>query len=318
MSDPDPDDDPQLRSLRAVWLSLPEEEPPERGLAELMAAARAKAEIMARPAWWRRVLDVLRRPPVLALATVIVLIGGAVLVGKEKDAIEVESRPAAVTGSAPAAPSTGSGSATNDRVGAPAEPEPPVDTTVARPKTETQAPAADVPAPPKPSPTPKPKRAPKELKVIVTSPPRKAPAPAHTATKRESLEQGVGGMDFEGSPAPVGASSAPAPVLAPEPAPTKAADPGATRTAKPPPAPPPPQEAPAYGRKSDSAGGGAPAQNDEAAPSVSRLIAQCRAAASRGDCATVKTLAAQIASQDQAAYRAQIAGDSAIRRCLGN
>ena len=38
------------------WLSLPDEEPPERGLGELMAAARAKAEIMARPPWWKRVL----------------------------------------------------------------------------------------------------------------------------------------------------------------------------------------------------------------------------------------------------------------------
>jgi hypothetical protein len=283
----------------------------------LMAAARAKAESMARPAWWRRVLDVLRRPPVLALATVIVLIGGAVLVGKEKDALEVEQRPAAVTGSASAGPSagSGSGSAINDRERAPATVEPmPADTTAAPAKSEMQAPAADVPA--SPPPPPPPKRANKTVKDNVVPPPRKPTAPAHAATKNESLEQGVGGMDFNGAPAPSGAASAPPPVLAPEPAPAKAADPGATRTAKP--APAPPQEAPSAGRKADSAGGGAPAANDEAAPSVSRLIAQCHAAAVRGDCATVKALAAQIASQDQAAYRAQIAGDSAIRRCLGN
>ena len=36
------------------WLSLPDEDPPERGFAELMAAARAKAEMMANPPWWKR------------------------------------------------------------------------------------------------------------------------------------------------------------------------------------------------------------------------------------------------------------------------
>lgn len=62
------------------WLSLPDEDPPERGLAELMAAARAKAEIMASPPWWKRLGELLRRPPVLALATVVVLIGGVIIV----------------------------------------------------------------------------------------------------------------------------------------------------------------------------------------------------------------------------------------------
>jgi hypothetical protein len=65
------------------WLSLPDEEPPERGLAELMAAARAKAEIMASPPWWKRALALARRPPVLALATVVVLVGGVIIVHRE-------------------------------------------------------------------------------------------------------------------------------------------------------------------------------------------------------------------------------------------
>ena len=63
------------------WLSLPDEEPPERGLAELLAAARVKAEVMASPPWWKRVLAVLRRPPVLALASVMILIGGVIVIG---------------------------------------------------------------------------------------------------------------------------------------------------------------------------------------------------------------------------------------------
>jgi hypothetical protein len=65
------------------WLSLPDEDPPERGFAELMAAARAKAESMANPPWWKRVFELLKRPPVLALATVVVLIGGVIIVHRE-------------------------------------------------------------------------------------------------------------------------------------------------------------------------------------------------------------------------------------------
>ncbi len=74
------DDDPQLHAMRAVWRAMPDEDPPARGLAELMAAARTKAETLASPPWWRRLLDLLKRPTVLALASVLVLIGGAVLV----------------------------------------------------------------------------------------------------------------------------------------------------------------------------------------------------------------------------------------------
>lgn len=75
------------------WLSLPDEDPPERGLAELMAAARAKAEVMASPPWWKRAFDVLRRPPVLALATVVVLLGGVIVVGHHREGMQ-DARPA--------------------------------------------------------------------------------------------------------------------------------------------------------------------------------------------------------------------------------
>ncbi|HSD86985.1 MAG TPA: hypothetical protein VLB44_05700 [Kofleriaceae bacterium] len=87
MSHGEDDDDPQLKSLRAVWLSMPDEDPPERGLDALMAAARIKATEMnapaedAAPSWWQRLLAGLRRPPVLALASVLVLVAGAVLIG---------------------------------------------------------------------------------------------------------------------------------------------------------------------------------------------------------------------------------------------
>ncbi|HEY6179302.1 MAG TPA: hypothetical protein VIX73_32835, partial [Kofleriaceae bacterium] len=59
-------DDPQLRAMRAVWLEMRDEEPAAGGLADLLAAARVKAEAMQpRPSWWQRLLASLRRPPVL-------------------------------------------------------------------------------------------------------------------------------------------------------------------------------------------------------------------------------------------------------------
>ena len=89
MSD-EADDDPQLKSLRAVWLSMPDEDPPERGLAELMAAARVKAEKMTQPSLWQRIKALMLRPPMLALATVLVLIGGAVFLGQRRDKLAHE------------------------------------------------------------------------------------------------------------------------------------------------------------------------------------------------------------------------------------
>lgn len=79
----EPGNDPQLHAMRAVWLTMRDEDPPDRGLAALLAAARHKAEAMQpRPSAWQRLLAALRRPSALALATVTVLIAGAVLIGR--------------------------------------------------------------------------------------------------------------------------------------------------------------------------------------------------------------------------------------------
>jgi len=114
------------------WMSLPDEEPPERGLAELMAAARMKAEVMANPrrGAWRRLFDVLRRPPVLALATIVVLLGGVIVVGKHPDRIVAPSDQPVAT--PPGAPEIRSESKAND-VAPPAVP-PSVPATVPPPR----------------------------------------------------------------------------------------------------------------------------------------------------------------------------------------
>lgn len=97
--DADPDDD-GLKSLRAVWLSLPDEDPPERGFADLMAAARVKAdEMAAQPSWWDRFVALMRRPQVLALATIVLLIGGGVIISQKQEQLEApatETQPATV------------------------------------------------------------------------------------------------------------------------------------------------------------------------------------------------------------------------------
>jgi hypothetical protein len=69
--------------MRAVWLAMRDEDPPDRGLADLLAAARHQAAAMQpRPSAWQRLIAALRRPPVLAFAAVTVLLAGAVLIGR--------------------------------------------------------------------------------------------------------------------------------------------------------------------------------------------------------------------------------------------
>lgn len=91
--DDDRDDDEQLKALRQVWLSMRDEDPPERGLDALMAAARSHAQILAKPTWWQRLISAMRRPPMLALATVMVLLGGVLILTRHGD--ELEKAPAA-------------------------------------------------------------------------------------------------------------------------------------------------------------------------------------------------------------------------------
>ncbi|CAN5723999.1 hypothetical protein BH11MYX2_BH11MYX2_17220 [soil metagenome] len=90
------DDDLELGDLRSVFSSMraSDEDPPDTGMAALMAAARKKAaEMKPQPSLWERFFDVVRRPPVLAFATVVVLVGGGAVMfrhrGEMKETVNV-------------------------------------------------------------------------------------------------------------------------------------------------------------------------------------------------------------------------------------
>ena len=278
----DGDEDPQLRSLRAVWLAMPDEDPPERGLGELMAAARVKAEALAQPPWWRRALETMRRPPALAFATVVVLIGGAVVIGTRHDELSSEptarARPTPHVDVAPGAPpvTPESPAAPGASGGAPATGRAALD------------PAASTPAPLS--------RAGKHAEA---APP--TVAPVGTAKHRSKA-----GDSF--------ATKADGPIVnAPDPV---APITGALPTSA-------PQGDAEVRAKADAVVvAGSLAADERAspagppAPTLGQLALQCRAAATRGDCAAVHALVARIARQDPAFYRDHVAKDAALARCL--
>jgi len=82
------DDDPDSGSLRHVFSEMRavDEDPPARGLAELMAAARAHAPTPV--PWWQRIAHALRQPPALAVASIVILIGGALVISRPDATIE--------------------------------------------------------------------------------------------------------------------------------------------------------------------------------------------------------------------------------------
>ena len=84
--------DESLSSMRSMFREMRDEEPSDRGMAALMAAAREQAEVMKpKRSWWAVLLEQLRRPPVLAMATVVVLIGGAVVISQRHDRGEMQT-----------------------------------------------------------------------------------------------------------------------------------------------------------------------------------------------------------------------------------
>lgn len=304
------DGDPQVRAMRAVWLTMRAEDPPERGLAALLAAARVTAETMhARTTPWQRLLAGLRRPPTLALATVMVLVGGAVLLGRRVvDVPAARPDAAGVVTLEPAPPETQ----------APSRPDIAAGTAVPG-ELATQPGAADE----------RPAAAEGSAKVE-----RRVAGRAPVATDLKHPD--VGAANAVAPPAPRGtAGSVPGAPMA-----------GSTWNAAGPrePRSPPTREHP---RSSDDLDGAAsdaappPAdaveatkeaatkeaaraeptitQLDEqqAAPAVplDQLYKQCEDAARRGDCATVRWLVGRITGSAPS-YRTRVAKDSAIAKCL--
>ncbi|HEY4057763.1 MAG TPA: hypothetical protein VGM39_14210 [Kofleriaceae bacterium] len=87
MAEDHEDDDLELGDLRSVFKSMrdADEEPPSGGMAALMAAARARAdEMKPQPSLWERFFAAIRRPPVLAFATVVVLVGGGAVMMRHR------------------------------------------------------------------------------------------------------------------------------------------------------------------------------------------------------------------------------------------
>jgi hypothetical protein len=334
--------DPQLRVMRAVWLEMRDEDPPDRGLAALLAAARHQAAArQPRPSAWQRLLAVLRRPPVLALATVTVLIAGAVLIGRR----------------IPREAARGPSSAREDA-------GPPIATPLdhAPPRTRRAMDRGDAMAVPAPQPAAPPPAAapPPERDRVLPAPPAQHARTTATATASAQVPPGEASRN--------GDRAAAGPALAdpvPEPAPpppervtqlgAAAAVPGDgtsgannarnANAARPARMEPPSQ--PSGGASNDTATGAVndtanhasnkgagPVANGVGSP-VANSVApkrrppqapprpdaagdpyrQCEVAAGRGDCATVRRLVDQITRTDPG-YPARVAKDSPVGKCL--
>jgi hypothetical protein len=294
----DGDADDGMKSLRAVWLSMPDEEPPERGFAELMAAARVKADEMARPSLWERIVATLRRPPVLALATVTVLVGGAVMIGRNKDDLEVRpetKEPAtmetnvetiapsaappieeAAQGSAAAAPST-TGAAEPAEGGAAGAPV--VGSALRDDKSKGPAPKTSISQRSRPTSSTTPAtKATTTTRADLDSSDDTGERVKDSTKKPETTKQSAPGGGGTGATAHSGAEIAADSALLPDDQPTRL--------------PPPPTPA--------------------------ELHARARHAMTRGDCEGARRLTRQIASLDATYFKTKVVGDSALKGCIAN
>lgn len=287
--------------MRAVWLEMRDEEPPGGGLAELLAAARVKAEAMQpRPSRWQRLVAMLRRPPVLALATAMVLLAGAAIFGRR--AAGPMSR--ADEGAAPHA-DVGAGSAAQAQL------------------TEKEARTGEAAS----------------RITVRQDEAEEARTATHTDAMLQRTARGDDALGAgAGAPAPTAPSTRASPKApARHEAPRVSRSP-ATETLAPaietPAAARPDRDDAAKNEESPRARDAAPAM-DAAAPAgasapsaalparpsgpssteLSRLHQQCETAARRGDCPAVRQLVERITRADRG-YRGRIAKDSAVAKCL--
>lgn len=288
--DDDEDDLSQLKQLRQVWLAMPDEEPPTKGLDALMAAARTKAEEMKPAPWWKRMFAVMVTPPALALATVIVVAGGAVLVHNHRDEVEKHEQVATEGKSAEVA---ADGVIAAQGSAAPVA-TPPAAQRVSDKLDEKEK--KDVVDAPKPKPS------------VVTKKPS-----AHAGSKGGKGESLYRSDDEQLDTLKLSQRTEPPPPPPPPPPAQKA------------PVEKPVDRAPAKPMPDtgmDASGAAAPttptAANSQsnAQPMAAQLLVKARAAAERNDCATVKQLLEQIAKLDGAYYRNTAAKDATVGRCM--
>ena len=296
-------DDDQLNQLRSVWVSMRESDadPPDRGLDALMAAARTKAADMAPPAsegFWAKVLAVFRRPPVLALASITVLLGGALFIAQRRDTMQVDETVA--DRQERAAP-----------VAAPAMPD-----RFADPAPEPTKPGPGVAPPPAEISAPTPVEAPRE---VVTQRPRPtvrrpgAVASSTVETENKRIKADEGGERADEAPTATvvvgGATQADEKVA---PTITRGA------VARPPEATPAtealggPQTKLAMDNDLADASTADRAKDSQ----LTQLVKQCESAAARNDCPAVRVLAKKIKSANADAYKQRVANNTAIARCL--
>jgi len=341
------DEAPDLRAMRSVWLAMRDEDPPAGGLTELLAAARAKAETMqARPTLYQRLTAGLRRPPALALATVLVLVGGAVLLGRRSVDAPVRVRvtdPSGIVARAPVAPAAAPAGRPDGVNGSFAQPPIAPATVPADERSATGAGSGGNAVPPEPG-----AKLEAAGKSSVTpgsamgEPAAEAPAGDHRAADAAPVViavEGSGGVTRNTEAPPVSAGHVALrrePTLkAPSrgPPPSEAAPEGGAltsgdlagtargRNARSP-AEDPGEVAKQAGKKATKEAKDDEATNAEhdkqaASPagSIEQLYEQCESAARRGDCAAVRRLIARITTRDRG-YRARVAKDSAIGKCL--
>ncbi|MBA2543034.1 MAG: hypothetical protein H0V17_25560 [Deltaproteobacteria bacterium] len=277
--------DPMMRSMRSVWLDMRDgdAEPPARGFAELMAAARVKADAMqpeTTEPWWRRGFAMLVRPPMLAAATVVVLVGGAVVLSQRNTEVPMRSASTDHTLRDAEAPAGKLGAARDSPSGA--------GSAAAAPSFETATTDHAAPVVSERSRRPR-AAAPAIVREQVKDLPQ-PPAEPHAGAKLpadDNAERGVQIADEQEQD------------LAPK------AVKGTDGT----------------GRASQSDGVVASdkvptARRPVSPPPTEPLIKQAEAAAKRSDCAVVKTTAERIRKLDSNVYKARVVTQPAIARCL--
>jgi len=340
-SDDERDDDARLKQLRSVWVSMREEEPSDRGMAALMAAARTKAselEQAAQPSWWQRIAASLRRPPVLALATVTVLLGGALIVTQRRDSMKSGSVVETETSTKGAqdnergyegehAPGTGAASAGSAST---------VDVTIEIPTT---VPTAEPALAADPAATENVVHDDKQYrgggsktakdKSTTNATVAIKPRPAGPTRERDDFAPPPEPSNADGAtmkapvtPAPhAGASSAPLAIAQDsDQAPVDEPVGGGKAASQPQPTKPSPKKPiartppPSIQGEDRVTADTAKAQAQQT--TLDQLVKQCETAAAKGDCPAVRSLAQRIFSTSPAAYKTRVANKPAIVRCL--